>query len=163
MRMNKQIKILGKRGRVTIPLEVRQALGYKVDDILSFTPQPDGTLLIRREKLCNNCAGKKEPAEEKNAGESVMRLLDSLPDSQQKEILVKLTVRWAEREHYPLPTPGESNRSLYLDDFVPVEDKTIEVNFRGKKETVLIKGDIDRTAHTRRVMQEYIRTRGIIL
>ena len=96
--MNKQIKILGKRGRVTIPLEVSQALGYKVDDILSFTPQPDGTLLIRREKLCDNCAGKKEPAEEKNAGESVMRLLDSLPDSQQKEILVKLTVRWAEKE-----------------------------------------------------------------
>ena len=27
-----------------------------------------------------------------------MRLLDSLPDSQQKEILVKLTVRWAEKE-----------------------------------------------------------------
>ena len=70
---------------------------------------------------------------------------------------------WAERGHYPLPTPGESNRSLYLDDFVPVEDKTIEVNFRGKKETVLIKGDIDRTAHTRKVMQEYIRTRGIII
>ena len=92
--MNKQIKILGKRGRVTIPLEVRQALGYKVDDILSFTPQPDGTLLIRREKLCDNCGGKKEPAEEKE----VMRILESLPDSQQKEILVKLTVRWAEKE-----------------------------------------------------------------
>ena len=31
--MNKQIKILGKRGRVTIPLEVRQTLGYKSDDV----------------------------------------------------------------------------------------------------------------------------------
>ena len=92
--MNKQIKILGKRGRVTIPLEVRQTLGYKSDDILSFTAQPDGTLLIRREKLCDNCIDKQTSAEEKD----VMRLLDSLPDSQQKEILVKLTVRWAEKE-----------------------------------------------------------------
>ena len=93
--MNKQIKILGKRGRVTIPLEIRQALDYKADDILSFTAQPDGTLLIRREKLCDNCIDKQTPAEEKD----VMRLLDSLPDSQQKEILVKLTVRWAENEN----------------------------------------------------------------
>ena len=43
------------------------------------------------------------------------------------------------------------------------EDKTIEVNLRGKKQTVLIKGDLDRTAHTRKVMQEYTRTRGIII
>ena len=39
--MTKPIKILGKRGRVTIPFEIRQALGYTDNDILSFTAQPD--------------------------------------------------------------------------------------------------------------------------
>ena len=96
MKMTKPIKILGKRGRVTIPFEIRQALGYTDNDILSFTAQPDGTLVVRREKLCDDC--NEEPAEERTS-ESLMKLLDALPDSQQREILIKLSVRWAEKEN----------------------------------------------------------------
>ena len=96
MQMTKPIKILGKRGRVTIPFEIRQALGYTDNDILSFTAQPDGTLVVRREKLCDDC--NEEPAEERTS-ESLMKLLDALPDSQQREILIKLSVRWAEKEN----------------------------------------------------------------
>lgn len=96
MKMTKPIKILGKRGRVTIPFEIRQALGYTDNDILSFNAQPDGTLLVRREKLCDD--GEEEPAE-KRTSDSVMKLLDSLSDSQQREILIKLSVRWAEKEN----------------------------------------------------------------
>ena len=98
MRMNKPVKILGKRGRVTIPFEIRQALGYTDNDILSFTAQPDGTLVVRREKLCDDCAENEEPAEERTS-ESLMKLLDALPDSQQREILIKLSIRWAEKEN----------------------------------------------------------------
>ena len=98
MKMTKPIKILGKRGRVTIPFEIRQALGYTDNDILSFTAQPDGTLLVRREKLCDDGEEKQEPAE-KRTSDSVMELLDSLPDSQQRDILIKLSVRWAEKEN----------------------------------------------------------------
>ena len=96
MQMTKPIKILGKRGRVTIPFEISQALGYTDNDILSFNAQPDGTLLVRREKLCDD--GEEEPTE-KRTSDSVMELLDSLPDSQQREILIKLSVRWAEKEN----------------------------------------------------------------
>ena len=96
MKMTKPIKILGKRGRVTIPFEIRQALGFTDNDILSFTAQPDGTLVVRREKLCDDC--NEEPAEERTS-ESLMKLLDALPDSQQREILIKLSVRWAEKEN----------------------------------------------------------------
>ena len=96
--MTKPIKILGKRGRVTIPFEIRQALGFSDNDILSFNAQPDGTLLVRREKLCDDCGEKQEPTE-KRTSDSVMELLDSLPDSQQREILIKLSVRWAEKEN----------------------------------------------------------------
>ena len=95
MRMTKPIEILGKRGRVTIPFEIRQALGYTDNDILSFTAQPDGTLLVQREKLCDDSEKK---TAEKRTSDSVMELLDSLPDSQQREILIKLSVRWAEKE-----------------------------------------------------------------
>ena len=98
MRMTKPIKILGKRGRVTIPFEIRQALGFTDNDILSFTAQPDGTLLVRREKLCDDSEEEQEPAE-KRTSDSVMELLDSLPDSQQRDILIKLSVRWAEKEN----------------------------------------------------------------
>ena len=97
MRMTKPIKILGKRGRVTIPFEIRQALGFTDNDILSFNAQPDGTLLVRREKLCDDC--EEEPAGEKKSCDNVMKLLDSLPDSQQRDILIKLSVRWAEKEN----------------------------------------------------------------
>ena len=97
MQMTKPIKILGKRGRVTIPYEIRQALGFTDNDILSFTAQQDGTLLVRREKLSDD--GEEEQAEEKKSCDNVMKLLDSLSDSQQREILIKLSVRWAEKEN----------------------------------------------------------------
>ena len=96
--MTKPIKILGKRGRVTIPFEIRQALGFTDNDILSFTARQDGTLVVRREKLCDDYAENEEPAEERTS-ESLMKLLDALPDSQQREILIKLSVRWAEKEN----------------------------------------------------------------
>ena len=95
--MNKPVNILGKRGRFPIPFEIRQALGYTDNDILSFTAQTDGTLLVRREKLCDDC--EEEPAEEKKSCDNVMKLLDSLPDNQQRDILIKLSIRWAEKEH----------------------------------------------------------------
>ena len=39
-------KILGKRGRITIPYEIRQSLGFEEKDVISFEPQDDGTVII---------------------------------------------------------------------------------------------------------------------
>ena len=83
--MTKMFKVLGKRGRVTIPLEVREELGYSCNDILSFTAQDNGTLLIKKEKICDNCIVQLKAAEEqKKDSDSIMELLDSLTDSQQR-------------------------------------------------------------------------------
>lgn len=68
---------------------------------------------------------------------------------------------WAVRGHYPEPQPGESNKARYLDDFVPVPDRVLESTFRGRKTQTVIKGDVDRTAHTRAVMQAYCQERKI--
>lgn len=69
---------------------------------------------------------------------------------------------WANRGHYPEPNPMESNKKRYLDDFVPKEDIVQTYTIRGQKHETVIKGDIDRTSHTRAVMQAYCRERGLI-
>ena len=51
--MNKLYRILGKRGRITIPYEIRRRVGFQYNDVLSFTEQDDRTFVVRREKICD--------------------------------------------------------------------------------------------------------------
>ena len=53
--MLKIYRVLGKKGRITIPFEIRQRIGFKYNDVLSFTQQDDGSVVVRREKICDNC------------------------------------------------------------------------------------------------------------
>ena len=57
MEMSKLYRILGKRGRITIPYEIRRRAGFQYNDVLSFTEQDDRTIMVRREKICDNCKG----------------------------------------------------------------------------------------------------------
>ena len=47
--MMRMLRILGKRGRITIPYEIRQRLGFRPNDVLSFQIMDDRTVLVRRE------------------------------------------------------------------------------------------------------------------
>lgn len=49
--MLKIYRVLGKKGRITIPFEIRQRIGFRCKDVLSFTQQDDGSVLVRREKI----------------------------------------------------------------------------------------------------------------
>ena len=50
-------RILGKRGRITIPYAIRQRVGFSRDDILSFSESADGkAVVVRREKICDECS-----------------------------------------------------------------------------------------------------------
>lgn len=69
--------------------------------------------------------------------------------------------RWAAKGHFPEPNPGESNRARYLEDFVPKPDIVQEYTVQGQVMSTVIKGDVDRTAHTRKVMQEYCEKRNL--
>lgn len=51
---------------------------------------------------------------------------------------------WANRGHYPEPDPGPSNRSLFLDEFVPADES-----------------DVDENKELRAFMQEYFRGRNL--
>lgn len=84
---------------------------------------------------------------------------------------------WANRPASFIHGAEETARRCYLDDFVPVPDKTVEVIYRGRriipigdreielkkgdrKEKHIIRGDIDRNARMRAFMQDYFRKRG---
>jgi len=38
---------LTSKGQITIPVEIRRSLGVQAQDRLSFTPMPDGTVVLR--------------------------------------------------------------------------------------------------------------------
>lgn len=62
--MMRTLRILGKRGRITIPYEIRQKLGFRPNDVLSFQIMDDRTVLVRRERLCNSTRGGKQMKED---------------------------------------------------------------------------------------------------
>lgn len=87
----KLLRILGKRGRITIPYEIRQRVGFAYNDVLSFTESSDGrTVIVRREKLCDDCQGKTVRAMTDDRA-MLMELLDSLPMELKKAAFVQLS------------------------------------------------------------------------
>ena len=95
--MIKLLRILGKRGRITIPYEIRKRVGFSYNDVLSFTEAKDGrTVIVRREKICSNCV-ESEPMNIKQTTE-LEDFLDALTAEQRRKALVHLSVRWAERQ-----------------------------------------------------------------
>lgn len=53
--MPKIYRFLGKSGRTTIPYPLRVAMNLKRYDLVSFEFAGD-SIVIRREKICDNCA-----------------------------------------------------------------------------------------------------------
>lgn len=95
--MNKLLRILGKRGRITIPYEIRQRVGFAYNDVLSFTESGDGrTVIVRREKICDNC-NRAQPAI-RNDEVTLFDFLNGLSEEQQQAALVHLSVKWAEKQ-----------------------------------------------------------------
>ena len=94
--MAKLLRILGKRGRITIPYEIRQKLGFAYNDVLSFTEGSDGrTVIVRRERICD--CEKAKPTK-KDDEVTLLDFLNGLSPEQQRAALVHLSVRWAEMQ-----------------------------------------------------------------
>lgn len=98
--MLKIYRVLGKKGRITIPYEIRQQIGFRYNDVLSFNQQDDGSVLVRREKICDNC---KELAEEYEENFTLEDFLDSLSEEEQRDALVHLSLKWVEKQNVSLP------------------------------------------------------------
>ena len=83
-------KILGKRGRITIPYAIRQELGFEKDDVLSFEAQDDGSVIIRAEPRCCACHDEVQPSMI-----SLQDLLDELPMEAKRDAVVYLSMQLA--------------------------------------------------------------------
>ena len=95
--MNKMYRVLGKRGRITIPFEIRKRVGFAYNDVLSFTEAADGrTVVVKREKICSNC---KETGNEIKTDEvTLLDFLNGLSEAEQRAALIHLSVKWAEKQ-----------------------------------------------------------------
>jgi len=94
MYMNKIFKILGKRGRITIPYEIRMKLGFAYNDVLSFEEQDDNTVIIKREKICDDCG--KKPASKKKPTDlgTLLDFIDELSREEKKVAFFHLLNEW---------------------------------------------------------------------
>lgn len=93
--MLKIYRVLGEKGRITIPYEIRQRIGFRYNDVLSFTQQDDGSVLVRKEKICYNC---KESEEDFEDNFTLEDFLDSLSEEEQRDALIHLSLLWAEKQ-----------------------------------------------------------------
>ena len=93
--MIQMFRILGKRGRITIPFEIRQRVGFACNDILSFTETPDGgSVIVKREKICDNCAAEKPQRTEAEDTITLFDFLNSLSAEQQRAAFAHLKLKW---------------------------------------------------------------------
>ena len=97
--MSKMYKILGKRGRITIPYEIRERVGFSVNDVLSFTESEDGkSIVIKLEKICDDC-NQNNDLKINSSQETVIDYLDNLSQDNQIKALIHLSVKWAEKQN----------------------------------------------------------------
>ena len=95
--MDKIYRILGKRGNTTIPFPLRVHMGLHPNDLLSY--QRDGDcIVIRREKVCDNC-GQGEEKDLLTASEELQDFVASLPVEAQRELFLDLSVRLTKLFH----------------------------------------------------------------
>lgn len=102
--MKKIYRILGQKGRITIPYAIRVKLELQSDDVLSFRESKDGTsVIVKKEKICDGCqtscvnSSKKQTAKKKESSEEITLydFLNGLSPDQQRAALVHLSVKWA--------------------------------------------------------------------
>jgi len=89
----KTMRILGKRGRTTIPYAMRMSLGMKPNDVLSFEQTDDNAIVIRKEKLCDgftaDCIAESE--------QTLLEILKDFTPKQQEQAYVYLNYLFAQR------------------------------------------------------------------
>ena len=95
----KLYRVLGQEGRVTIPWDMRQIVGFRPGSIVSFYLVDDRSVLVRKEALC---VPEGIPYEFSDHG-PLLEFLESLSEKQRYAALVHLSVLWAESHDERLP------------------------------------------------------------
>ena len=108
----KTLRILGKRGRITVPEEIRDEIGLERGDIVSFEILDDDSAVIRRERLCDNCVTESNQTDMMkllvkamqfaHPGESAQDAFEFLTDltpPQRFDCVARIIADWAEKLH----------------------------------------------------------------
>ena len=99
----KSYRIIGNEGRITIPYEMRQAIGFRPGDVVSFQVMEEDTVLVKKERLASPERDEKQtwfPDTERK----LLSFWEGLSEAQQYKALVNLSVLWA--EGHPTKPPG---------------------------------------------------------
>ena len=89
--MEKVYRVLGKRGRVTIPWEIRQRVGFGSNDIVSFAEAPDGqSVIVKKEWICDDCEYQSDGIVEEEGAVTMLDFLSELSHEQQRAAFVHL-------------------------------------------------------------------------
>ena len=98
--MNKVIRILGKRGRTTLPYEIRKCLGMCAGDVISFETKDGDYVLVKREQICSSIrqSCQEKPVQKPRNEESLLEFLDGLSLTEQRAALIHLSAKWAAQE-----------------------------------------------------------------
>ncbi len=96
----KIFKLLGKKGRITIPYAIRQRVGFKYNDVLSFSESPDGrTVIVKRERICDcDKVGIPKQKQKNDSEATLLEFLNGLSLEQQRAALIHLSLKWAESQ-----------------------------------------------------------------
>ena len=90
--MEKIYRFIGKRGRITIPYELRMQMGFRRNDLVSFTREGN-VVVVKREKICDNCIDRDDARVDEAISEaSLQNFLSSLSLEAQKSALLYLSV-----------------------------------------------------------------------
>jgi len=98
----KLYRVLGNEGRVTIPWDMRQIVGFRPGSIVSFHLVDGRSILVRKEALS---APEGKPYEISGHC-SLLEFLEGLTEKQRYDALVHLSVLWAE-SHDGKPPGGK--------------------------------------------------------
>ena len=93
--MSRIYRVLGQKGRVTLPYAIRLHRKFSDNDIVSFEEQEDGSVILRREKICGSCMA---AAKEKES--SLSGLLEKLNAEEQKAAFRYLAKKLSEQEEF---------------------------------------------------------------
>lgn len=95
--MSRILRILGKRGKITVPLEIRRNIGFAAGDILSFTETDDGkAVTVKKEKICDRCKEITDTCQDDSI--ALLDFLNSLSDEQQRAAALHLMAKWVKEQ-----------------------------------------------------------------
>lgn len=93
-------RIIGKKGRTTIPYVMRCILDIKENDVVAYYLTEDrSAVIVTKEDLCSGC---NSTCTETN-DEELLDFVRSLPDKDQKRVLVSLLDKFAPKAMQAMP------------------------------------------------------------